>query len=351
MQINQIEIIKPDDWHVHLRDGQMLSAVARYTAQQFGRALVMPNLPTPITTIESALAYRQRIQNAVGVDSSFVPLMTVYLTDTSSPDEIELGFESNVWMAAKLYPAHATTHSAAGVRDIRNLDSVFECMQRIDMPLLIHGEVTDPQVDVFDREHVFIDRVLDPLLQRFPDLRVVFEHITTRQAVDYVLSSNACVAATITPHHLVMNRNAMFEGGMRPHAYCLPVAKREEHRLALRAAAISGNAKFFLGTDSAPHAMADKQSACGCAGIFNAPVAMQVCAQVFDEEKALDKLEGFTSRHGAAFYRLAINTQRLMLTREVNRVEDRIDIEGVYVIPFFAGKELNWWLNSDVSLG
>jgi dihydroorotase len=339
---DRIVLRRPDDWHVHLRDGAMLAGVVNHTARQFARAIVMPNLKPPVTTVAAARAYRDRILAAVDPALGFTPLMTAYLTDGTAPDDIEQGFREGVFTAAKLYPANATTNSAAGVTEIRRLDLVLERMQSIGMPLLVHGEVTDHAVDVFDREAVFIERVMAPTLARFPALRVVFEHITTAQAVDFVRAAGPTVAATITPHHLEINRNAMFDGGLRPHRYCLPVAKRELHRLALRAAATSGEAKFFLGTDSAPHAVADKESACGCAGLFNAPAAMESYAKVFDEEGALDRLEAFASLNGPAFYRLAPNEQRVALVRAPLEVPARIDTGAAEVVPFHAGATLGW---------
>jgi dihydroorotase len=333
---------QPDDWHLHLRDGEMLSAVLPYTARQFGRAIVMPNLVPPVTTVRAAADYRERIRKALPPGSEFRPLMTCYLTDTTDPKEIERGFTTKVWVAAKLYPAHATTNSAHGVTDLKKLKAVFEVMQRRGMPLLVHGEVTDPEVDIFDRETVFIDQVLIPLLDDFPDLKVVFEHITTTQAVDFVLATGNNVAATITPHHLMINRNAIFAGGLRPHLYCLPVAKRESHRRALRRAATSGSPKFFLGTDSAPHAVSAKESACGCAGIFNAVNALEVYAQVFEEERALDKLEGFASWHGPAFYGLPGNERRVVLERAATQIPPDIKVGRERLIPFLAGTTLGW---------
>jgi dihydroorotase len=340
--MNDLELIRPDDWHVHLRDGELLSAVVGHTARQFARAIVMPNLKPPVTTVAAARAYRERILAAVDPALGFTPLMTAYLTDDIDAEEVARGFHEGVFTAAKLYPAHATTNSAGGVTDIRRLDRVLERMQAIGMPLLVHGEVVDHTVDVFDREAVFIDRVLAPTLARFPGLRVVFEHITTKQAVDFVTSARPTVGATITPHHLEINRNAMFEGGLRPHFYCLPVAKREEHRLALRRAATSGNPKFFLGTDSAPHRVVDKESACGCAGIWNAPVALESYAKTFEEEGALDRLEGFASLHGPRFYGLPVNTTRVRLRRTPMRVPERVAVPGGEVVPFHAGRELAW---------
>jgi dihydroorotase len=340
--MNDLELIRPDDWHVHLRDGELLSAVVGHTARQFARAIVMPNLKPPVTTVAAARAYRERILAAVDPALGFTPLMTAYLTDDIDAEEVARGFHEGVFTAAKLYPAHATTNSAGGVTDIRRLDRVLERMQAIGMPLLVHGEVVDHTVDVFDREAVFIDRVLAPTLARFPGLRVVFEHITTKQAVDFVTSARPTVGATITPHHLEINRNAMFEGGLRPHFYCLPVAKREEHRLALRRAATSGNPKFFLGTDSAPHRVTDKESACGCAGIWNAPVALESYAKTFEEEGALERLEGFASLHGPRFYGLPVNTTRVRLRRTPMRVPERVAVPGSEVVPFHAGRELAW---------
>jgi dihydroorotase len=334
---------QPDDWHVHLRDGEMLKAVAPYTARQFARAIVMPNLAPPVTTAAAAEAYRQRILDATaGMD--FTPLMTCYLTDEADPAELARGFEAGIWIAAKLYPAHATTNSAGGVTEIRNIYPALEAMQRLGMPLLVHGEVTDSSVDVFDREAVFIDRVFAPLLRDFPGLKAVFEHITTAEAVDFVLSGGANLAATVTPQHLHINRNALFAGGLRPHAYCLPVAKREEHRLAVRRAAMSGSSKFFLGTDSAPHTVETKESACGCAGIFNAPFALESYAAAFEEEGALDKLEAFASEHGPRFYGLPPNPGTVTLERAETRVPERLPAAGSSLVPFHGGETLRWHL-------
>jgi dihydroorotase len=340
--MTELELIRPDDWHVHLRDGDMLKAVADHTARQFARAIVMPNLKPPVTTVAAGRAYRERILAAVDPSLGFTPLMTAYLTDDIEADEVGRGFQEGVFTAAKLYPAHATTNSAAGVTDIRRLDRVLERMQTLGMPLLVHGEVVDHHVDVFDREATFIERVLAPTLERFPGLKVVFEHITTRQAVEFVTAARSTVGATITPHHLEINRNAMFEGGLRPHFYCLPVAKREEHRLALRKAATSGNPKFFLGTDSAPHRVSDKEAACGCAGIWNAPFALESYAKTFDEEGALDRLEGFASLHGPRFYGLPVNTARVRLVRAPTKVPERFSLPPSDVVPFHAGRELSW---------
>jgi dihydroorotase len=338
--IDRITLRRPDDWHVHLRDGAMLEAVAKYTARQFARAIVMPNLSPPVTTTAAAAAYRDRIVAATGPD--FTPLMTAYLTDDTDPDEMRRGHGEGVFTAAKLYPAHATTGSAHGVTDVARLTSVFETMQSIGMPLLIHGEVTDHEIDIFDREAVFIERTLAGIVRDFAGLRIVFEHITTKDAVDFVTSTGANIAATITPQHLHVNRNAMFAGGIRPHAYCLPVAKREVHRLALRAAAVSGNPKFFLGTDSAPHAIEAKEAACGCAGIFNAPYAIESYAAVFDEENALDRLEGFASESGPRFYGLPLNEDRIVLERTPLTVELTIPAAGTHIVPFHAGDRLSW---------
>ncbi len=333
-----ITIRRPDDWHVHLRDGEMLAAVAPYTARQFARAIVMPNLSPPVTDVAQASAYRDRIQAAAG--PGFIPLMTAYLTDRADPDELARGHAEGVWVAAKLYPAGATTNSASGVTDIVNIRPALARMEAIGMPLLVHGEVTDPAIDIFDREAVFIDRILTGLVRDFPALKIVFEHITTRQAADFVADAPATVAATITPQHLHLSRNALFAGGLRPHAYCLPVLKREEHRLAIRRAAVSGSPKFFVGTDSAPHARDFKESACGCAGIFNAPFALESYAEVFDEEGALDRLEGFASGHGARFYGMPLNEGTVTLTRADQPVPDRIGD----LTPFHAGTSLGWRL-------
>ena len=302
----------------------------------------MPNLSPPITTAAAAKAYKDRILAALEPGLAFEPLMTAYLTDSIDPDEIERGYEAGVFAAAKLYPAHATTNSHHGVTDIQVIHPVLEVMQRIGMPLLIHGEVTDRHVDIFDREAVFIDRTLTPLISDFPELKLVFEHITTAEAVDFVAAGGAHLAATITPHHLMINRNAMFNGGIRPHFYCLPIAKRERHRLALRRAATSGSPKFFLGTDSAPHALGDKESACGCAGIFNAPFALESYATVFDEEGALDRLEGFASEHGPNFYGLSLNVGQVILERSPSAVPDALPMAGSAVVPFHAGETLAW---------
>ena len=341
---DRITIRRPDDWHVHLRDGDMLAAVVPYTARQFRRAIVMPNLKPPVTTVEQAVAYKARIMAALPADSDFEPLITCYLTDDADPDEIERGFASGAFTAVKLYPANATTNSAHGVTDIANVSPVLERMQKIGMPFLIHGEVTDHDVDVFDREAVFIDRTMTKLVRDFPELRIVFEHITTKDAAEFVMASGANVAATITPQHLHISRNAMLVGGIRPHLYCLPIVKREVHRLALRKAATSGSPKFFLGTDTAPHAIETKETSCGCAGIFNAPYAIESYAQVFDEEGALDKFEAFASLNGPAFYRLPVNEGTITLERAPVRVPDSVPAAGSALVPFHAGEELPWCL-------
>jgi dihydroorotase len=331
---------RPDDWHVHLRDGEMLKAVAPFTARQFARAIVMPNLVPPVTTAAAAKAYQQRIVEAAG--PGFAPLMTCYLTDDTDPGEIAAGHASGAWVAGKLYPANATTNSAQGVTDIRNIYPALEAMQRIGMPLLVHGEVTDPEIDVFDREKAFIDRVFSRLVRDFPELKMVFEHITTAQAAAFVTESGPNVAATVTPQHLLINRNALFAGGLRPHAYCLPVAKREEHRLAVRRAATSGSRKFFLGTDSAPHAVEKKEADCGCAGIFNAPFALESYAAVFEEEGALDRFEAFASENGPLFYGLPLNEERVALERAPVEVPAALPAAGSRLVPFHAGETLRW---------
>jgi dihydroorotase len=333
-----LTIRRPDDWHVHLRDGDMLKTVAPYTARQFARAIVMPNLAPPITSVDAAKSYRDRITAAT--EAGFTPLMTCYLTDGTDPDEVARGFAEGVWIGAKLYPAGATTNSASGVTDIGNISSVLARMEKIGMVLCVHGEVTDPAIDVFDREAMFIERVLTGVIRAFPGLRIVFEHITTAEAADFVLGSGENLAATVTPQHLIINRNAIFAGGLRPHAYCLPVAKREEHRLAVRKAATSGSPKFFLGTDSAPHSREAKESSCGCAGLFNAPFALESYAEVFDEEGALDRFEGFASEHGPRFYRLPLNAGTVTL----GRVEVEVPREIGGLVPFHGGDTLRWRL-------
>ncbi|AKH42305.1 dihydroorotase [Altererythrobacter atlanticus] len=344
--MNEITIRRPDDWHVHLRDGAMLRGVADFTARQFARAIVMPNLTPPVTRAADAVEYRQRIMDALGAGADFTPLMTCYLTDATDPEDLAQGHAEGIFTAAKLYPAGATTNSANGVTDIANIYPVLEKMQEIGMVLCVHGEVTDPDIDIFDREAVFIERILGPLLQDMPGLRVVFEHATTAEAVAFVGITGPNVAATITPQHLHINRNAMLVGGMRPHAYCLPVAKREKHRLALRKAATSGSRKFFLGTDSAPHAKEAKESACGCAGIFNAPYALESYATVFDEEGALDHFEAFASLNGPHFYGLPVNEGTVTLERAEVEVPALVEAGGSSLVPFHAGQTLGWRLRA-----
>ena len=362
MQVpSSLVLRRPDDWHVHLRDGAMLRAVLPATARTFARAIVMPNLRPPVTSVDAAEAYRSRILEALPEGISFEPLMTAYLTDDLDPDELARGFEQGVFRAAKLYPANATTNSAAGVSDLSRISGVLACMEAIDMPLLIHGEVTDPDVDVFDREALFIERHLIPLRERYPGLRIVLEHITTEEAVNYVraahLGGDTRMAATITPHHLHLNRNAMFIGGLRSDFYCLPVVKRECHRRALVAAAVSGLPCFFLGTDSAPHPRSGKESSCGCAGIFNALHALESYAAIFEQESALDQLEGFASEHGPRFYGLPLNTDTVTLIRRQQSVPARLipppsacirdDALPDSELPllFHAGEALEWTLD------
>ncbi|MGO4327503.1 dihydroorotase [Cupriavidus sp. M-11] len=342
----RLTIRRPDDWHLHLRDGDTLRAVLPYTARQFARAIVMPNLERPVTTVDAAHAYRERIVAALPAGARFTPLMTCYLCDATDPAELRRGYAEGVFAAAKLYPAGATTHSEHGVTGIARVAGVLAAMQEIGMPLLVHGESTDPAVDVFDREAVFIEQTLKPLLQRFPRLKVVLEHITTAQAAEFVgRDGSGRLAATITPQHLMYSRNAMFAGGLRPHLYCLPVLKRERHRLALRRAATSGSPAFFLGTDSAPHVRAAKEAACGCAGIFSAPVALEAYLGVFGEEGALDRFEAFASENGSRFYGLAPNEGSITFVREPGRAPESIALpDGGAIRPFLAGETLQWRL-------
>ena len=344
MAIDQITITRPDDWHLHLRDGDMLARVLPDTARQFARAIVMPNLAPPVTNVALAGAYRDRILAALPAGMVFEPLMTLYLTERTSPQDIAEAKASGFVHAVKWYPAGATTNSDAGVSNIERCADTLKAMQDHDLPLLVHGEVTDPGVDVFDREAVFIENLLKPLLQRFPKLRVVLEHITTRQAAEFIAAAPANVAATITPHHLLMNRNALFTGGLRPHHYCLPVLKREEHRLALVAAATGGSPKFFLGTDSAPHTRGAKESACGCAGMYSAHAALELYVEVFEAQGALDKLEAFASFHGPDFYRLPRNTDRITLVREAWTLPAELGEGATALVPLRAGTELAWRL-------
>ena len=339
-----ITICRPDDWHVHLRDGALLAVCAVHTARQFARAIIMPNLVPPVTKVAEAVAYRERIRAAVPADLKFEPLMTCYLTDGTDPAELARGKQEGVWVAAKLYPAHATTNSAHGVTSMDRVAKGLEAMEKAGMPLLVHGEVADPEVDIFDREAVFLDKVLAPLLKRHQGLKVVLEHITTREGVAFVEANPGRMGGTITPHHLSYNRNAIFKGGIRPHFYCLPIAKREEHRLALRRAATSGNPAFFLGTDTAPHTADTKECACGCAGIFNAPVAMQVYAQVFAEEGALEKLEAFASLNGPHFYGLPANEERVTLRAEALVAPESVDVPGMQktIVVFRPDTPVGW---------
>jgi dihydroorotase len=341
----RLTLTRPDDWHLHLRDGAAMASVLPHTAREFGRAIVMPNLRPPVTTLESAMAYRERILEALpqsGPESRFEPLMTLYLTDNTSPEELRRAKASGKVHGVKLYPSGATTNSDHGVTDLNKVQAALETMAEIDLPLLIHGEVTDHTVDVFDREAVFIDTLLSPLLQRLPELRVILEHITTRQAAEFVASASERVAATITVHHLMYNRNSIFQGGIRPHMYCLPILKREVHREALVAAAISGSPKFFLGTDSAPHPKGAKEAACGCAGIYTAHAALPLYAEVFEDAGALDKLEGFASFYGPDFYRLPRNTETVELVREDWEVPAEYAFGAETIFPLRAGETVRW---------
>jgi dihydroorotase len=364
--MDTLEITLPDDWHLHLRDGAAMASVLPASARHFGRAIVMPNLKPPVTTTDLALAYRDRILAAAEAHrartgeslANFVPLMTLYLTDATAPQEIDRAVETGVIPAVKLYPAGATTHSDSGVTDLAHCDKVLERMQDRGMVFCLHGEVTHSDVDIFDREARFIEQVLIPLRARYPALKIVLEHITTRESADYVREAAGPIAATITPQHLLYNRNSLFQGGIRPHYYCLPVLKREVHRQALLAAATSGNSRFFLGTDSAPHPQSDKESSCGCAGCYSAPVAMALYAQAFDQAGALDRLEGFASLYGPGFYGLSVNTRRLRLQRRASRIPERLafaesalDVglavdaplsEDQAIVPLAAGQSIAW---------
>jgi len=340
--MTSLTILKPDDWHLHVRDGDALSSVVPDTARCFARAIIMPNLKPPVTTTEQALAYRQRILATLPAGCEFEPLMTLYLTDNTAPQEIVRAKTSGLVHAVKYYPAGATTNSDDGVTDIRRTYAVLEQLAESGMPLLMHGEVTDTGIDIFDREKVFIDRVLSPLIERFPELRIVLEHVTTGDAVQFVEQASANIGATITPHHLLYNRNAMFKGGIRPHYYCLPVLKRELHRQALVRAATSGSPKFFLGTDSAPHAINKKETACGCAGVYNAHAAIELYAEVFEQENALGKLEAFASRHGPAFYRLPCNSGTITLTKQDWQVPASQSLGKETLIPLRAGEIIHW---------
>ncbi|UYU33280.1 dihydroorotase [Siccibacter colletis] len=337
-----ITLRRPDDWHVHLRDGDMLRTVVPYTSEHYARAIVMPNLVPPVTTVEAARAYRQRILDAVPAGQRFEPLMTCYLTDSLDPNEVERGFREKVFTAAKLYPAHATTNSSHGVTSIDSIMPVLERMEKLGMPLLVHGEVTHAEIDIFDREARFIETVMEPLRQRLPALKVVFEHITTKDAADYVRDGNSLLAATITPQHLMFNRNHMLVGGVRPHLYCLPILKRNVHQQALRELVASGFERAFLGTDSAPHSRLRKEASCGCAGCFNAPTALGAYATVFEEMNALHHLEAFCSLNGPRFYGLPVNEETIELVREESQVEESIALGDDSIIPFLAGETVRW---------
>jgi dihydroorotase len=337
-----ITLIRPDDWHLHLRDGAAMASVLPHTARQFARAIVMPNLKPPVTTAADASAYRDRILAALPAGMAFEPLMTLYLTDNTDPDEIRRAQDTGFIHAVKLYPAGATTNSAAGVTDLRKCYKTLEVMQELDMPLLVHGEVTDHEIDLFDREAVFIERVMRPLRRDFPELKIVFEHITTRDAAQYVAEAEGPIAATITAHHLLYNRNEIFKGGINPHYYCLPVLKREEHRLALLTAATSGDERFFLGTDSAPHAVHAKESACGCAGCYTALHAMELYASAFEQAGALDKLEAFASLNGPNFYGLPVNEGSITLKREAWTIPPSVPMGEHQLVPLDAGQQIHW---------
>lgn len=338
----QLTLTRPDDWHLHVRDGEVLHSVVPHSARQFKRAIIMPNLKPPVTTTQQALAYRERILTAVPSGSGFEPLMTLYLTDNTPPSEIKRAKASGRIKACKLYPAGATTHSDLGVTDIQNIYPVLEAMQEHGLLLLVHGEVTDPEVDIFDREAVFIERVLSPLVNRFPDLKIVLEHLTTQEGVNFVRNAPATVAATLTAHHLLYNRNAIFKGGIRPHYYCLPILKRENHRQALLAAATSGNPKFFLGTDSAPHARHAKETDCGCAGCYTAFAALELYAEAFEMAGTLDKLEGFASFFGADFYGLPRNTDTVTLKKDSVPAAEAYSFGYDTLVPLRAGEILTW---------
>ena len=337
-----LKIRRPDDWHVHLRDGEMLNTVVPYTSEVYGRAIVMPNLAPPVTTVDAAIAYRQRILDAVPAGHNFTPLMTCYLTDSLDPAELERGFNEGVFTAAKLYPANATTNSSHGVTSTDAIMPVLERMEKLGMPLLVHGEVTHADIDIFDREARFIESVMDPLRQRLQGLKVVFEHITTKDAAEYVRDGNDLLAATITPQHLMFNRNHMLVGGIRPHLYCLPVLKRNIHQQALRELVASGFSRAFLGTDSAPHARHRKETSCGCAGCFNAPTALASYATVFEEMNALEHFEAFCSLNGPRFYGLPVNEEVIELVRETHQVPETIVLPEDSLVPFLAGESVHW---------
>ena len=342
-----LQIVRPDDWHLHVRSGEALKSVIGMTAAQMGRAIIMPNLAPPVSNAAQAKQYHQEIMSALPTDTEFTPLMVLYLTDNTTPEQVQTAVDGGLVVAAKLYPAGATTNSDSGVTDIKNIYPALEKMQQLGMPLLVHGEVTDADIDIFDREAVFIERILIQVVQGFPELKIVFEHITTKDAVDFVLSASKNIAATITPHHLLANRNDMLVGGIKPHYFCLPILKRENpHQKALLSAATSGNPKFFLGTDSAPHAKNDKESSCGCAGILSAHCAIELYASAFESQNALDKLEGFASIFGADFYGLPHNTETITLKKQDWIVPDSYPFADTTVVPFMAGKTLGWKLGS-----
>ncbi len=340
--MDKLTLIQPDDWHLHVRNEEILKTVIAHTAKQFSRAIIMPNLKPPVTTVEQALIYRQEIIQALPVESGFNPLMTLYLTGSTTKYEVKKSAESEHVHAFKLYPAGATTNSGSGVNDIKSIYPILETMEEVDIPLLIHGEVTDNNCDIFDREKVFVESSLSNIVKNFPNLRIVVEHVTTKEAVDFVTSSSNKVAATITPQHLLFNRNAILAGGIRPHYYCLPILKREYHRQALIKAATSGNPKFFLGTDSAPHLTGAKENSCGCAGCYSAYAALELYAEAFEQENALDKLEGFASFFGADFYQLPRNTQTITLKKQLWTVPDSYQIGNETITPLKAGEDLNW---------
>lgn len=342
--MQKITLIQPDDWHLHLRDGETLQAVLPHTAREFARGLIMPNLKPPVVKVQDAQAYRQRILDAVPQGMSFEPIMTLYLTDKTQPEDIKAAAESGIIKSCKLYPNGATTNSDSGVTDWDHLDKNLAAMQEHGIILCVHGEVTDKHVDIFDREAEFIDQILDPIIKRFPKLKVIMEHITTKNAADYVMSQGPLVAATVTVHHLLMNRNALFEGGIRPHHYCLPVLKRETHRQALVAAVTSGSSKFFLGTDSAPHPKGAKEAACGCAGMYTAHAALPLYTEVFEEANALDKLEGFASLHGPDFYGLPRNETQVTLVKEPWNVPAEYPMADETIVPLRAGESVHWKL-------
>ena len=344
MTADRLDICRPDDWHVHLRDGATLASVVGHTARRFGRAIVMPNLKPPVTNVAQAEDYRRRILASLPTGTHFQPLMTLYLTEATPVQEIQRAKASGSVFAVKYYPAGATTNSQDGVRDLEHVNNVLEAMQRHDLPLLLHGEVTDPAIDIFDRERVFIERHLMPLRARFPALRMVLEHITTRDAAEYVAAAPANLAATITAHHLLLNRNALFAGGLNPHHYCLPILKRETHRAALVKAATSGDPRFFLGTDSAPHPRHAKESACGCAGVYSAHAAIELYAEAFDQAGKLDRLEAFASFHGPDFYRLPRNQERLLLERKPWTVPAELALGDATCVPMRAGSTVAWSL-------